>query len=65
MLITYTTYTTKRPTNLQAFDLLTSRFIGVLKNWWDNYIQKDKRNKIKNHINSQGQYRSINLYNCY
>ena len=33
MLIAYTTYSTKRATDLQAFDLLTSGFTGILKNW--------------------------------
>ena len=32
MLIAYTAYSTKRATYLQAFDLLTSGFTGILKN---------------------------------
>ena len=39
----------------QAFDLLTSGFTGILKNWWENYIQEDGCNKIRTHMNSQGQ----------
>ena len=31
MLIAYITYSTKRATDLQAFDLLTSGFTGILK----------------------------------
>ena len=41
MLIAYIAYSTKRTTDLQAFDLLTSGFTGILKNWWENYIQED------------------------
>ena len=32
ILIAYTAYSTKRATDLQAFDLLTSGFTGILKN---------------------------------
>ena len=31
MLIAYIAYSTKRATDLQAFDLLTSEFTGILK----------------------------------
>ena len=55
MLIAYTAYSTKRATDLQAFDLLSSGFTGILKNWWENYIQEDEHNKIRTHTNSQGQ----------
>ena len=54
MLIAYTDYSTKRGTDLQAFDLLTSGFTGILKNLWENYIQEDERIKIRTHTNSQG-----------
>ena len=43
MLIAYTAYSTKCATDLQAFDLLTSGFTGILKNWWENYIQEEQR----------------------
>jgi len=59
MLIAYTAYSTKRATDLQAFDLLTSGFTGILKNWWENYIQEEERNKIRTHTNSQGQLDNI------
>jgi len=68
MLIAYTAYSTKRATDLQAFDLLTSGFTGMLKHWWENYIQEEERNKIRIHTNSQGQLdniQNINLYNSY
>ena len=64
MLIAYTTYSTKRATDLQAFDLLTSGFTGILKNWWENYIQEDERNKIRTHTNSQGQPDNIKTLIC-
>jgi len=44
MLFTYTTYSTKCATDLQAFDLLTSGFTGIFKNWWENYVQEEERN---------------------
>ena len=59
MLIAYPAYSTKRATGLQAFDLLTSGFTGILKNWWENYIQERERNKIRTHTNSQGQLNNI------
>ena len=52
MLIAYTAYLTKRATDFQAFDLLTSGFTGILKNWWENYIQEEERNKIWTHTDS-------------
>ena len=59
MFIAYTAYSTKRATDLQAFDLLTSGFTGILKNCWENYIQEEERNKIRTHTNSQGQLDNI------
>ena len=59
MLIAYTAHSTKHAIDLQAFDLLTSRFTGILNNWWENYIQEEERNKIRTHTNSQGQLDNI------
>ena len=61
MLIACTAYSTKRATDLQAFDLLTSGFTGILKNWWENYIQEEERDKIRTHTNSQGQLDNIEI----
>ena len=59
MLIVYTAYSTKHATDLQAFDLLTTEFTGILKNWWENYIQEEECNKIRTHTNSQGHLDNI------
>lgn len=64
MLIAHTAYSTKRATDLQVFDLLTSGFTSILKNWSENYIQEDECNKIRTHTNSQGQPDNIETLIC-
>ena len=59
MLIAYAAYSTECAIDWQAFDLLTSGFTGILKNWWENYIQEDERNKFRTQTISQGQLDNI------